>query len=170
MSHWERVLEATTHARAAELFAYAHTLTGDDAIAAAVVEDALAAVFGRRAYPRTVDEAWTLLQHAMRRAAVRAHPTPSAPTSEAADEDDDLPADLRTLPVRERALLAMRYVDGLAVPAIAHETGLATHAVEDALTRAVESLSDTHPELRLSVRDALEGGTLAQDVVVIGAA
>ncbi|WP_062308098.1 RNA polymerase sigma factor [Demequina subtropica] len=170
MSHWEKVLDATMQARAADLFAYAHTLTGDDAVAARVVEDALAAVFGRRGYPRTVDEAVVALEHAMRRAAVRVHeaPSPGTDTPDGADRASSLPDDLHHLPTRERALLAMRYVDGLAVAAIGEETGLHRGAIETALTHAVEELAATHPDLRLSLEDALEGGSLAQDEVTIG--
>ncbi|WP_062515844.1 RNA polymerase sigma factor [Demequina gelatinilytica] len=168
MSHWEKVLDATMQARAADLFAYAHTLTGDDAIAARVVEDALAAVFGRRGYPRTVDEAYPALEHAIRRAAVRAHASPAVAGTVEADGPPSLPEDLHHLPTRERALLAMRYVDGLAVPAIGEETGLHRSAIEEALTHAVQALALSHPDLRLSVEDALEGGSVAQDEVTIG--
>ncbi|WP_062386005.1 RNA polymerase sigma factor [Demequina iriomotensis] len=171
MSRWEKVLDATMLAHGAGLLAYARTLTGDGELASTVVEDALAAVFGRRACPRDVDGALAEVQSAIRRAAVRVAADGSEAESGARTASSAAPRveeSLRALPVRERALLAMRYIDGLAVPAICRETALHAGMVGDALTHAVEYLDAAHPELRLDVHDALAGGALARDVVTIG--
>ncbi|WP_062463951.1 hypothetical protein [Demequina soli] len=165
MNRWARTLDATTRAHGAALLAYATVLTGDERAAAAMVEDALVATFGSGRAPETPDDALAAVRRRVQRAAVRrtqagwdAEPADASSTGEA----------LRTLTARERALLVMRYRDGLAVPAIAAAAGLHERAVREGLESAVERIVAARPEAGLSVEDALAGGLLETSDVEVG--
>jgi len=164
------------------LLAYAFTLTGTSASATVLVEDALTRVFARGRPPDDVEGARSEVVRQIRRAAVRRRGADDAALVDLAavdpldpdDEDEDDPDDaaltqaaLRTLPSRGRACVVMRYADGLAVDAIAAETGLGVEAVRAALADAVERLLDLRPGLGIDLTDALEGGA-AETVSVSG--
>ncbi|WP_156165504.1 RNA polymerase sigma factor [Demequina rhizosphaerae] len=175
MRSWARTLDATMRASGPDLLAYAERLTGDPDVAATLLEDALTRTFGRGRAPETRDDARVSVRDALRRAAVRR----TAPDSPAVEETDPfVPPEatgasstrdtLALLAPRERAVLAMRYADGLAVPAIAASVGLHEGAVREALTGAVTRLLAAHPRLGLRLEDALEGGTLDSATVAVG--
>jgi len=156
---WARVLEELSRDGGHELRRDARVLTGDDDAAEAVVEAALVAVFSRQVPPPTVDDARVAMYAALRHAAVR-----QIQRDASADPDDPL----AVLTARERAVLAMRYVDGLAVPVIARESGLREDSVRDALTSAIERLEGSEIAWELSVEDALHGGSIAHEDTSVG--
>ncbi|BDZ60464.1 hypothetical protein Lsed01_01663 [Demequina sediminis] len=159
MKAWVRALEELSRDWGHELLRDARTLTGDDSAAEAVVEAALVAVFSRQAPPATMDDARVAMSAALRHAAVRRVPG-DAPT----DPDDPF----AVLTPRERAVLAMRYVDGWAVPVIAREAGLREDGVRDALTSAIARLDGSEMAWELSVEDALHGGSIAHEDTSVG--
>lgn len=159
MKAWARVLEELSRDWGHELLRDARTLTGDDSAAEAVVEAALVAVFSRQVPPPKVDDARVAMNAALRHAAVR-----QLQSDAPADPDDPL----AVLTPRERAVLAMRYVDGVAVPVIARESGLREESVRDALTSAIERLEGSEIAWGLSVEDALHGGSIAHEDTSVG--
>ncbi|WP_169816419.1 sigma factor-like helix-turn-helix DNA-binding protein [Demequina soli] len=166
----QRMLEATMRAHASDLLAYGRVLTGSSSGAVDLVEAALARVVGRGPLPETPDDAAVAVRAALRRAAVRMDRGPvETPATDDPDEAATLAA-LATLAPRERAVLVMRYRDGLAVDAIAIETSLRAGAVREALTRAVEQLSAARPGLGLRLDDVLEGGLFESTTIAIGGA
>jgi DNA-directed RNA polymerase specialized sigma24 family protein len=154
------VLEEVSRDRGPTLLQDGYLLTGTHHAAQTLVEDALVAVFSRQIPPSTVDDAEAAMSRALRHAAVRRSHVSDAP----ADPDDPL----AVLTPRERAVLAMRYVDGLAVPVIARECGLREDGVRDALTSAIARLDGSEMAWELSVEDALHGGSIAHEDTSVG--
>ncbi|MDN4476954.1 hypothetical protein QQX09_13930 [Demequina sp. SYSU T00192] len=182
MRTWARTLDATMRADGASLLAYARELCGDPETAERLLEDALTRTFARARVPEGRDDARGAVRDELRRAAVQL----DAPAGEAREAADPfappgpvLPLDgtdasstraaLAALTPRERAVLVMRYSDGLAVPAIAAGAHLHEAAVRDALTTAVTRLLALEPRLGLRVEDALEGGVLDSAAVTVEA-
>lgn len=161
MKAWAKVLEELSRDWGHELLRDARTLTGDDSAAEAVVEAALVAVFSRQVPPPTVDDARVAMNAALRHAAVR-----QLQSDAPADPDDPL----AVLTPRERAVLAMRYVDGWAVPVISREAGLREDGVRDALISAIARLEGSEIAWELSVDDALHGGSIAHEDTSVGGA
>ncbi len=149
------------------LLAYATRLTGDPATGAAVLEDALVRTFSRGRPPEAGDDARVAVRDAVRFVAVRRErATPTTPEPEVTEATEATAASslreaLASLSPRARALLAIRYADGLAVPAIAGTTGLREHQVRDALAEAATALG-------LDLTETLEGGVVDTTTVAVG--
>ncbi len=149
------------------LLAYATRLTGGPSAGAAVLEDALVRTFARGRPPESGDDARVAVRDAVRFVAVRRErPAPATPPPEATEAPEVTDASslreaLAGLSPRERALLAIRYGDGLAVPAIASSTALREHQVRDALANAAAALG-------LDVSDTVEGGVVDTTTVAVG--
>ncbi|WP_062317894.1 RNA polymerase sigma factor [Demequina maris] len=182
MRTWARTLDATMRAYGPDLLAYAERLTGDVGSASALLEDALARTFGSGRLPETRDDARLAVRDALRHEAVRREapdaereaPDPFAPPAALRPTDGTDASSTRealaTLTPRERAVLVMRYSDGLAVPAIAASADLHEAAVRDALATAVTRMLAAQPHLGLRLEDALEGGVLDSTMVAVGEA
>lgn len=149
MATWEPMLERLMQERAPRLLAYASLLTGDDAEAADVVQDALVKTFsrGRRFDDIAQAEAYTrkaistlVIDSARSRKSRRSREERDwtgheAPAS-ASETVLDVRAALKTLSPRERACVVLRFYDDLTVPHIAARLGLAEGSVKRYLADA----------------------------------
>ncbi|WP_084104538.1 sigma-70 family RNA polymerase sigma factor [Demequina sp. NBRC 110056] len=161
MARWEPVLDAVMRERGARLLAYARLLTGDDAEAQDVLQDALVRSFSRGRAFDDVNRAEAYVRRAIptvfidrlrkRDAAARAHrrtrdPEPHRPDTAAVLDVRDA---LTRLAPRERACMVLRFYDDLTVPAIAAHLGLAEGTVKRYLADAsarMAVLLDTHAD------------------------
>ncbi|WP_062308107.1 RNA polymerase sigma factor [Demequina subtropica] len=162
MGRWGRALDATMREHGEAIFAHARALAGDDESATALVEDALVDTFSRGHVPESPAAGSRAMMQTMRRAAVRATapPVPPPPPDGRTDASSLAREALTALPRHERALVVLRYGEGLAVEAIAEETGLKERDVREGLSRAVALLLSAYPGIGVTVEDALEGGML----------
>ena len=156
MARWEPVLDEVMRERSPKLLAYARLLTGDDAEAQDVVQDALVRAFSRgrtfdnanlaEAYVRRTIPSVFIDRLRKRKAAERAHDRLEARTAAPSDADHaqvlDVRAALQALPARERACTVLRFYDDLTVPQIAHQLGLAEGTVKRYLADAAAKLAD----------------------------
>lgn len=165
MARWEPILDEVMRERGAGLLAYARLLTGNDAEAEDVFQDALVRSFSRGRTFTHVNAAEAYVRRAipsvfidrLRRRRTRdvAHER-EAHTQDVAvgmgDRDAvlDVRAALADLPPRERACTVLRYYDDLTVPQIAAQLGLAEGTVKrylaDASARLAHVLGDPVPE------------------------
>lgn len=156
MANWEPVLEQVMRERSAGLLAYARLLTGSDAEAQDVLQDALVKSFSKgRSFPNA-NTAEAYVRRAIptvfidglrkRKAAQRAHDQvvdvePHQPDRAAVL---DVRAALTRLSPRERACMVLRFYDDLTVPAISQQLGIAEGTVKrylsDASARMAEEL------------------------------
>lgn len=161
MARWEPVLDAVMRERGARLLAYARLLTGEDAEAQDVLQDALVRSFSRGRAFDDVNRAEAYVRRAIptvfidrmrkRDAGLRAHrrtrdPEPHAPDTAAVL---DVRAALATLPPRERACMVLRFYDDLTVPAVAARLGLAEGTVKRYLADAsarMAAMLDAHAD------------------------
>ena len=154
MARWEPLLEQVMRERAPRLLAYAAMLTGDDAEAHDVLQDALVRSFSRgrtfdhvnqaeayvrRAIPSVVIDRSRKFRAEPRPADEQAHAAASAPDADAAM---DVRRALRELTPRERACIVLRFYDDLTVPQIAAHLGLAEGTVKRYLYDASARLAD----------------------------
>lgn len=153
MARWEPLLEQVMRERAPRLLAYAAMLTGDDAEAHDVLQDALVRSFSRGRRFDHVNQAEAYVRRAIpsvvidRSRKFRPEPRPSddAPhiAAPAADPDAvmDVRSALRELSPRERACIVLRFYDDLTVRQIADHLGLADGTVKRYLSDASARLA-----------------------------
>ncbi|WP_062211666.1 RNA polymerase sigma factor [Demequina oxidasica] len=171
MTTWKATLDTVMRERGAALFGYAYMLTGSRHEADDLVQDALIRTFSRGKAGGSIEQAHTYVKRAMlsafidgkRRAAVRPvttdkdadiiNPDPSDQVNTAIE----LQRAILTLSPRERACIALRYLDDLTVAGVARELGLAEGSVKRYLSDATKKLRELHPELG-DLADASSGG------------
>ena len=156
MARWEPVLDEVMRLRAPRLLAYAVLLTGNDADAEDVLQEALVRSFSRgrsfenanvaEAYVRRAIPSVFIDRLRKRKAAERAHDKDSVRAEHADHGPDrevvmDVRAALATLPPRERACTVLRFYDDLTVPQIAQQMGLADGTVKRYLADASAKLA-----------------------------
>lgn len=164
MARWEPVLDEVMRERAPRLLAYAALLTGSDADAEDILQEALVRSFSRgrsfdntnvaEAYVRRAIPSVFIDRLRKRQAAERAHDKDAARAERAVRGPDrevvmDVRAALATLPPRERACTVLRYYDDLTVPQIALELKIAEGTVKRYLADAsarLAALLDVDPE------------------------
>lgn len=155
MATWEPMLERLMRERAPRLLAYASLLTGDDAEAADVVQDALVKTFsrGRRFDDIAQAEAYTrkaistiVIDAARSRGSRRKREErewAGAQThGQSSDSALDVRAALTRLSPRERACIVLRFYDDLTVSQIAGRLGLAEGSVKRYLSDASAKLAN----------------------------
>lgn len=179
MSHWEPMLEQVMRERSARLLAYAAMVTGNDAEAHDVLQEALVRSFSRRRRFEHLNAAEAYVRRAIpsayldrvRRRRTRERAIDRAFEREPGGVDVDARVDvqraLATLGPRERACMVLRFYDDLTVPQIAHELGIAEGTVKrylsDAGKRLAALLGTEHEEPAddgptVSVVPAAKGG------------
>ena len=152
------------HRRA--LYRFAVVLTGDVTLADDVVADALARAFEKwalvqesshvHAYVRrmVVNEflGWRRRMdvHLRSRVELADLPDPRSDHSSGLADRDQLVAELRLLPVKQRAALVLRYYEGLTFAEIAELLGTGENAVRSNISRALT-------RLRVQMADELAG-------------
>lgn len=153
MARWEPLLEQVMRERAPRLLAYAAMLTGDDAEAHDVLQDALVRSFSRGRSFAHVNQAEAYVRRAIpsvvidRSRKFRPEPRPSdqAPHTVASAPDADAVMDVRRalqeLAPRERACIVLRFYDDLTIPQIAAHLGLADGTVKRYLSDASARLA-----------------------------
>ncbi|WP_350347161.1 SigE family RNA polymerase sigma factor [Agromyces sp. G08B096] len=153
---WDAVATRLVAERGDALVRYAYLLTGDDADAADLVQDALVRTFGRPRPSLTPERAEAYVRRAVLNAVIdrsRRRGTwrgirhlvgsPSvldAPT-EAADLRLDLAERVRALAPRQAACIVLRYYDDLTVDQVAATLGISSGAVKRYLSDALRALS-----------------------------
>lgn len=182
MSTWKATLDTVMRERGAALFGYAYVLTGNRHEADDLVQDALIRTFSRGRGGTSTDQAHAYVKRAMlsafidgkRRAGARPHTTnkevdvATPDASNLLDATITLQRALLTLPPRERACIALRYLDDLTVAGVARELGLAEGSVKRYLSDATRTLRTLHPELG-DLSDAWTGGGTRVPVTTRGA-
>ena len=153
LARWEPLLEQVMRERAPRLLAYAAMLTGDDAKAHDVLQDALVRSFSRgrrfdhvnqaeayvrRAIPSVVIDRSRKRRPVPRDPAEQPHVAARAPDADAAM---DVRSALRELAPRERACNVLRFYDDLTVSQIAAHLGLADATVKRYLSDASARLA-----------------------------
>ena len=157
MARWEPVLDEVMRERSPRLLAYAALLTGDDAEAEDVLQEALVRSFSRgrsfdntnvaEAYVRRAIPSVFIDRLRKRKAAERAHDKDAARAERVGGGGPDrevvmdVRAALATLPPRERACVVLRFYDDLTVPQIAHELGIAEGTFKRYLADASDKLA-----------------------------
>ena len=156
MARWEPVLEEVMRSRAPRLLAYARLLTGSDAEAEDVLQEALVRSFSRgrafdnanvaEAYVRRAIPSVFIDRLRKRRAAERAHDRDVAVGGRDVSNPDrevvmDVRAALAALPPQERACTVLRFYDDLTVPQIAAQLRLAEGTVKRYLADASAKLA-----------------------------
>ncbi|MCB2177521.1 MAG: sigma-70 family RNA polymerase sigma factor [Actinomycetales bacterium] len=157
---WHDDLTAVATERGAALVGYAYLLTGDQARAQDLVQEALARTWARprrlanaaatEAYVRRAVLNAYLDEHRResvwrRRRHLAALPESTSPSAgEAIDEAVDVQAALTALSPRERACVVLRFYDDLTVPALAERldisAGTAKRYLSDAMGKLAEAL------------------------------
>ena len=135
MARWEPLLEQVMRERAPRLLAYAAMLTGDDAEAHDVLQDALVRTFSRGRRFDHVNQAEAYVRRAIPSVVIDRsrkfrpvprdpadHPHVAAPASDR-DAVMDVRSALRELTPRERACVVLRFYDDLTVAQIAAHLG-----------------------------------------------
>ena len=163
MARWEPILEQVMRERSPRLLAYAALMTGNDAEAEDVLQDALVRAFSKgrsfdnvnlaEAYVRRTIPSVFIDRLRTRKAAERAHhrevvlngtlgvePQVSHSSSDAVL---DVRAALAQLPPRERACIVLRFYDDLTVPQISERLGVADGTVKRYLADASAKLAVT---------------------------
>ena len=142
MAHWEPMLEQVMRERSVRLLAYAAMVTGNDAEAHDVLQDALVKCFSKRRTFEHVNAAEAYVRRAIptvyidriRHRRTRDTADQRASRPEARERDVDVELDVRRalagLAPRVRACMVLRFYDDLTVPQIAHELGLAEGTVK----------------------------------------
>ena len=156
MARWEPVLDEVMRERSPRLLAYARLLTGDDAEAQDVLQDALVRAFSRgrafdnanlaESYVRRAIPSVFIDRLRKRKAAERAHDRDVAfGGRDVLTPDRDVVMDVRAalaaLPPQERACVVLRFYDDLTVPQIAAQLRLAEGTVKRYLSDASGKLT-----------------------------
>jgi len=151
VARWEPILDEVMRERSPRLLAYARLLTGDDAEAQDVLQDALVRAFSRgrafdnanlaESYVRRAIPSVFIDRLRKRKAAERAHERDVAlggrdVLSPDRDAVMDVRAALAALPPQERACVVLRFYDDLTVPQISAQLGLAEGTVKRYLSDA----------------------------------
>jgi RNA polymerase sigma-70 factor (sigma-E family) len=153
-------------ARLGPLHRYAYVLTGDPHEAEDLVQEALARTGAAWSRVRNRDNPETYVRTVMvrlmcnrwrrpRRERLTARPPETArpdPALGRVDDDAAVEALLRDLPPRQRAVLVLRYVDGLTEAEIADTLGCARGTVKSQAAKALASLRRT-----ARAREAVDG-------------
>jgi RNA polymerase sigma factor (sigma-70 family) len=154
MARWEPMLEQVMRERAPRLLAYAAMLTGDDAEAHDVVQDALVRSFSRGRRFDHINAAEAYVRRAVGSVVIdrsrKRRPVPRDPQDQphlpAAAPDRDAVMDvrraLRELSPRERTCIVLRFYDDLTVPQIAARLDLADGTVKRYLSDASARLAE----------------------------
>lgn len=169
-ARWEPILDEVMRQRGAGLLAYARLLTGNDAEAEDVLQDALVRSFsrGRSFTHASAAEAYvrraipSVFIDRLRRRRTRdvadereAHARDVATGIGDRDAVLDVRAALAELPPRERVCTVLRFYEDLTVPQIAAQLGLADGAVKrylaDASARLADVLGDGINDDRIAV-------------------
>lgn len=170
MARWEPILDEVMRERGSGLLAYARLLTGNDAEAEDVLQDALVRSFSRGHRFTHVNAAEAYVRRAIpsvfidrlrgRRTRDNAHERQAHGQGEAIRMSDrdavlDVRAALADLPPRERACTVLRYYDDLTVSQIAAQLGLADGTVKrylaDASARLATVLGESDDDDRIPV-------------------
>ncbi len=170
MARWEPILDEVMRERGSGLLAYARLLTGNDADAEDVFQDALVRSFSRGRAFTHVNAAEAYVRRAIPSVFIdrlRGRRTRDGADVQLARTQDtansmgdraavlDVRAALADLPPRERACTVLRYYDDLTVPQIAAQLGLADGTVKrylaDASARLAEVLGDADRNDRVTV-------------------
>ncbi len=165
MARWEPILDEVMRERGSGLLAYARLLTGNDAEAEDVFQDALVRSFSRGRSFTHVNAAEAYVRRAIPSVFIdrlrRRRTRDLADEREAHAQDAttgigdraavlDVRAALADLPPRERACTVLRFYDDLTVPQIAAQLGLAEGTVKrylaDASARLAGILDEHDPE------------------------
>ncbi|GAA1573838.1 MULTISPECIES: RNA polymerase sigma factor [Kribbella] len=148
MADWERAFQELLAARGDALRAYGYLLTGEQAAAADLVQDALLRVFSRLRLGDDIAELESYVRRAMlnqyvdgRRRAGLWRAKRHLFVQPVAEEPDHGPADdirhaLATLSPRQRACVVLRYYEDLTVPQIAAQLDCAEGTVKRHLADA----------------------------------
>ncbi|WNM24436.1 RNA polymerase sigma factor [Demequina capsici] len=169
MGDWRGMLDQLVRERGRALFGYAYVLTGERDQAEDLLQDALVRAFrsGRRA--SSLDAAHAYVKRAIATAFIdRARRASTRPRTAAGDLQDwvghlpvaadhaprvttalDLQSALLTLPPRERACVALRFIDDMTVADVADTLGLATGTVKRYLSDGIARLREAMPDLEL---------------------
>jgi len=145
MVRWQAVAEQLVRERQGALVAYAYLLTRNRGAAEDLVQDALVRTFTRRAQFEHVHQAEGYVRKAiasafldgqrawgrrMRRERMVAHTEAVPSHAELVEADADLAAAMASLPPRERACVALRYLGDFSVAETAEALGLSEGAVK----------------------------------------
>jgi RNA polymerase sigma-70 factor (ECF subfamily) len=170
VARWEPILDEVMRERGSGLLAYARLLTGNDAEAEDVLQDALVRSFSRGRQFTHVNAAEAYVRRAIPSVFIdrlRGRRTRDSADERRAHEQDeaigmgdrdavlDVRAALATLPARERTCAVLRFYDDLTVSQIAAQLGLADGTVKrylaDASARLAEVLGDQEKHDRVEV-------------------
>ena len=153
MAHWEPMLEQVMRERAVKLLAYAAMVTGNDAEAHDVLQDALVKCFSKRRTFEHVNAAEAYVRRAIptvyidrlryRKTRESADQRASAPERRVSDVDTqlDVRSALAGLLPRVRTCMVLRFYDDLTVPQIAATLGLAEGTVKRYLSDGSTALA-----------------------------
>jgi len=153
VAHWEPMLEQVMRERAVKLLAYAAMVTGNDAEAHDVLQDALVKCFSKRRTFEHVNAAEAYVRRAIptvyidrlryRKTRDSADQRASAPELGESDVDTqlDVRSALASLLPRVRTCMVLRFYDDLTVPQIAATLGLAEGTVKRYLSDGSAALA-----------------------------
>lgn len=153
MAHWEPILIEVMEQRAPRLLAYAAMVTGDDAEAHDVLQDALVRTFSKRRQFTHVNAAEAYVRRAIpsvyldglrkRKSRERSHGRSfeREPAAEDIDAQVDVQRALAILSPRERACVVLRYYDDCTVQQVALQLGIADGTVKRYLSDASAKLA-----------------------------
>lgn len=169
MSRWSRTLDTLIRERGPALFGYAYVLTGNTADAEDLLQEALTRTFRSGRKVATVDSAHAYVKRAISTSFIDAHRRSTARPMRHGGDDGSLTQADRTahvpdhagavaaavdlhdavleLPPRERACVALRYLDDLPVAGVADELGLAVGTVKRYLSDGVARLRESFADL-----------------------
>ena len=153
MAHWEPILDEVMRERAPRLLAYAALVTGNDAEAHDVLQDALVRSFSKRRQFAHVNAAEAYVRRAIptvyldslrkRKSRERSHDRSFERNATSPDVDTqvDVQRALATLSPRERACVVLRYYDDCTVQQVAVQLGIADGTVKRYLSDAAAKLA-----------------------------
>lgn len=154
MAHWEPILDEVMRERAPRLLAFAAMVTGDDAEAHDVLQEALVRSFSKRRAFTHVNAAEAYVRRAIPTVyldGLRKRKNRERKHSRAFEREDALQPDvdaqvdvqraLATLSPRERACVVLRYYDDCTVAQVAAQLGLADGTVKRYLADASAKLA-----------------------------
>jgi len=167
VAHWEPILDEVMRERAPRLLAYAAMVTGNDAEAHDVLQEALVRSFSKRRAFTHVNAAEAYVRRAIPTVyldSLRKRKNRECNHSRAFERDETQPPDvdaqvdvqraLATLSPRERACIALRYYDDCTVAQVAQQLGLAEGTVKRYLADATAKLAATLGTARGDIAEA----------------
>ena len=153
MAHWEPILDEVMRERAPRLLAYAALVTGNDAEAHDILQDALVRSFSKRRSFAHVNAAEAYVRRAIpsvyldslrkRKSRDRSHDRSyeREPVGVDVDAQVDVQRALATLSPRERACVVLRYYDDCTVQQVAMQLGIAEGTAKRYLSDASAKLA-----------------------------